>query len=554
MSPLAALAFLPAWSFALAVAFVALRLGRERGRGLALLALTQSVWLTGLMLFGTSATRPFAGRVLPLGMLEAAAFLHATQDLAQLDGPRDRAVRVGAWVATTVVALLGVVAPGLLYGRGTFGPLFLPLAALATLASLSMWTWIARLSMVRRGAERRRLAWFGVGAVAGGLGGGGSLALFVWREELIWVAAPFMLIAIGAAAYASLDREEGRFRELLRAALAQAALTGLLSTVGLTLYVELLPSLLPAREPIAMRILWTMGISGFFAFALEPLRLWLAEALGRRMLARPIGVKDLALAALRQEERADQSERLAELGQVVSAVAHEIRNPLGVLLVQARLLEKAGAPEERVSAIREQVSRASRFVDELLRYGRPRPLDFRPHDVAALADQAAVQACLPYSKNDDAEERPLVRVERRGDCTGFVDRDALVDVLVALVDNALAALVDLPARQGPAGPREVLVTISSEDAEALNVAVDDDGPGVPEEIRDRLFEPFVTGRGRDATRPGTGLGLAIAHRTVSRHGGTLRYERSPRGGARFVLTLPKSATSLGAPKAARVLT
>jgi signal transduction histidine kinase len=540
MSPLAVLTFLPAWSFALAVAFVALRVGRERGRGLALLALTQSLWLTGLMLFGTPPTRALAERVLPLGMLEAAAFLHATQDLAGLDAPRDRALRRGAWGATLGVALLGVVAPELLYDRGAYGPLFLPLAALASVASVSMWFWIGRLAMARRSAERRRLAWLGCGAVAGSLGGGGSLALFVWREALVWVAAPFMLVAIGAAAYASLDREEGRFRQLLRGALAQAALTGLLSTVGLTLYVEVLPGLLPAREPTGARIVWTMVVSGFFAFALEPLRLWLAEGLGRRLLENPIGVRDLAVAALRQEERADQAERLAELGQVVGAVAHEIRNPLSVLLVQARLLEKSGAPEERVAAIRDQVGRASRFVDELLRYGRPSELELRPHELGDLVDRAVTQARLAHVRPDGAPAAPTVRVERRGEGNAVVDREAIVDVLVALVDNALAALADLPHVH----EREILVTIGPGPGDDVEIAVDDDGPGVPQVIRDRLFEPFVTGRGRDAARPGTGLGLAIAHRTVARHGGDLRYERSERGGARFVVRLPRRGARL----------
>jgi signal transduction histidine kinase len=63
---------------------------------------------------------------------------------------------------------------------------------------------------------------------------------------------------------------------------------------------------------------------------------------------------------------------------------------------------------------------------------------------------------------------------------------------------------------------------------------------VPREIEDRLFQPFVTGRGRDHRHPGTGLGLAIAQRWIARHGGSLRHERPAEGGARFVVALPRA--------------
>ena len=78
-------------------------------------------------------------------------------------------------------------------------------------------------------------------------------------------------------------------------------------------------------------------------------------------------------------------------------------------------------------------------------------------------------------------------------------------------------------------------------AAGVEVCVEDDGPGVPREIESSLFQPFVTGRGRDAKHPGTGLGLAIAARWVERHGGAIRHERPAEGGARFVVTWPRRA-------------
>jgi signal transduction histidine kinase len=107
------------------------------------------------------------------------------------------------------------------------------------------------------------------------------------------------------------------------------------------------------------------------------------------------------------------------------------------------------------------------------------------------------------------------------------DRAALVDVLVNLIGNAAIAV---------AGRGRIAITAAG--TRDLELAVIDDGPGVPPELAARLFQPFVTGRGRDHAHPGTGLGLATARGIVERHGGTLRHEPVAEGGARFVVRLP----------------
>ena len=107
------------------------------------------------------------------------------------------------------------------------------------------------------------------------------------------------------------------------------------------------------------------------------------------------------------------------------------------------------------------------------------------------------------------------------------DRAALLDVLVNLIGNAAIAV----AGRG-------LITVSAAGTREVDLAVTDDGPGVPPELVPRLFQPFVTGRGRDHAHPGTGLGLAIARGIVERHGGSLRHETVAGGGARFVIRLP----------------
>ena len=278
---------------------------------------------------------------------------------------------------------------------------------------------------------------------------------------------------------------------------------------------------------------WLMLVTFFAALPLEPLRLLIVERVGRALFANPIGVRDLAEQVERTETRADHAERLAEIGTVASAVAHEIRNPLGVIAAQAKLLERAGASAASVAALREQVDRARRFLDDLLRYSKPRPLEVRELEVlpalqlaATGVRQALGDGAAPIEVTVDD---PALAVD--------ADRSAFTDVVTVLANNAAIAVE--PAR---AEGKDARVRMAARaEGDRVVVTVEDDGPGVPPEIEATLFQPFVTGRGRDARHAGTGLGLAIASRWVERHGGTLRHERPERGGARFVARWPRRA-------------
>jgi signal transduction histidine kinase len=192
-----------------------------------------------------------------------------------------------------------------------------------------------------------------------------------------------------------------------------------------------------------------------------------------------------------------------------------------VIAAHAKLLERAGAPAASLEAVRAQVRRASRFVDDLLAYGKPRPLVLRELEVRAVIEEAvtAVRAIHPGV---------AIAIAVAPGAHAVADRAALVDVLVNLIGNAAIAV----AEHGK-------VTVSASGAPDLVIAVTDDGPGVPPALVTRLFQPFVTGRGRDHAHPGTGLGLATARGIVERHGGTLRHERVEEGGARFVIRLPR---------------
>jgi signal transduction histidine kinase len=525
MTMFAALALYPLWAVAMTVFATVLRLGRETRRGLLALCFFLALWVTGLILLESPQTSALAERVVPAGILLAAGFVHAGSDVT---GSRSRLAVAIAYGATGMVALLGVAWPRSLYAPGARapGPLFVPVAAVSALASVGLVVWLGRAALAARGTERRRRGALALGGVFGSLGGGGVVGLRVYGLGDVWLAAPFLLVSIALASYAVLSGERGRSRSIVWQGLAYALLTAALSSLGLTALYRLLPYLAPDG---GHGVLWTVLVIFFAALPLDPIRLIVVENAGRRLFADPIGVRDLADQVERTEVRADHVERLAEIGRLAGAVAHEIRNPLGVIAAQAKLLERQGARPESVAALRAQVDRARRFLDDLLRYSKPRPLEMSEIEVLPALTLAATGVGQVLG-----EGAPPCDVTLDGEGPLFVeaDRGAFTDVATVLVHNASIVLDGRPGARVRVAAARI--------AGAIEVRVEDEGPGVPPEIEATLFQPFVTGRGRDAKHPGTGLGLAIAARWVERHGGTIRYERRPEGGARFLVRWPSA--------------
>jgi signal transduction histidine kinase len=523
VSTFAVLALYPLWAIALATGLVALRLGRETRGGLVLLCLGLAVWVTGLILLVSGA--PQAERVLPFGMLLAGAVLHAATDVARVRAPRLLVVAYGYGIA---VSLLGLLAPRLLYGpdaRGP-GPLFPAIGLLSTIGTIVEIGYMLRLARFGPPLERRRRLAVVLACTFGGAGGGGAIALRVYGLGDVELAAPLLVVAVVLTAYAVFSGEEARVRDRLRQGAVQAVITAAFSAVGLTIFYRLLPSLAPDGTH---NIGWIALVVFFAALPLDPLRIIFVERTAAMIFRAPIAVPELAARIDASEARADQAERLAEMGRVVSAVAHEIRNPLGVIAAQTKLLERKGVDAASLAGMREQVERARHFLDDLLRYGKPRPLELRAFDAATAVDLAVSNAVQPLGSN-----APRVEVSTEGAGSIEADRSAFVDVVTILVSNACIAMIESGARDGTVRVR------AARDGSELALSVEDDGPGVPREIEATLFQPFVTGRGRDAAHPGTGLGLAIALRWLERHGGTLVHERrlSPARGARFVARLP----------------
>lgn len=262
----------------------------------------------------------------------------------------------------------------------------------------------------------------------------------------------------------------------------------------------------------------------------------------------------VAIVLVRRESRRQADERdrerqrrLASLGEMSAVLAHEIRNPLASLKGNAQLLaqmlpagEKPRAKAERVVA---EAARLEKLTAELLDFVRTGKLRRAAADPAALVreavaatesegaageaaakaanGEAAEKAANGEAANEQAGGAAITVEAGAAPASWSLDADRLREVIVNLVDNARAA-----------GP-PVAVAVSAV-AGRLRIDVADRGPGVAGEDRERIFEPFVTGKTR-----GTGLGLAVARRVVEAHGGALEVLERPGGGALFRIEIPE---------------
>ncbi len=234
-------------------------------------------------------------------------------------------------------------------------------------------------------------------------------------------------------------------------------------------------------------------------------------------------------AAATTRARLAQSEKLAALGQLAAAIAHEVRNALGVIRSAAQDLDETVPADDAqarraCSFITAEIDRLGSVVSSLLGFARPLRLAPRPVQVAALLDQALLLARPDLEAKD-------VRVVKHYDAAlppVRADSDLVVQVLLGLLSNAADAV--------PHGG-EVTLEASTKSG-MVEIGVADTGPGVPESLRGRVFEPFFTTRDK-----GTGLGLAVARQIVEAHDGRIEVGERPGGGARFRIALPLAEAS-----------
>lgn len=226
----------------------------------------------------------------------------------------------------------------------------------------------------------------------------------------------------------------------------------------------------------------------------------------------------------RLERELHQNEKLASMGRMVASVAHEIRNPLGIIRSSAELLLKRAGDKEDITsrilrAIFDESKRLSQIVTDFLDYARPKQPKQDPVDLGHVLDQV-----LGFLESECCKAE--VQVERSYEHGKMVtgDKDLLYRAFYNILVNALQAT-----------PGEGKVTLSIEsDEKHHKVVFTDSGTGFEEDSQHKLLDPFFTTKDT-----GTGLGLTIVNNIIKSHGGRMELANAPDGGARVAAELPK---------------
>ena len=235
---------------------------------------------------------------------------------------------------------------------------------------------------------------------------------------------------------------------------------------------------------------------------------------------------------LRLERKLAERERLALAGQMAASISHNLKNPLGsmktILQVQLENPELPGSMRAETKMVLEEVGRLSTKLNQLLQFSRPA---VRGGNAIGSCDARVVVEEVAGLLSHEAERRG-VQMQMKvsgGSALVAASAEAVNDIVSNLAVNALEATL----REG-----HVIVTVASRDGACI-LAVEDDGPGIPAALKEKILQPFFTTKSQ-----GTGLGLAIVARRVAEFGGKVDWESPVRNGrgTRFHVTLPMEET------------
>ena len=248
-------------------------------------------------------------------------------------------------------------------------------------------------------------------------------------------------------------------------------------------------------------------------------------------------------------EQLRRAEKLSALGQLIAGVAHELNNPLAIVMGYSQVMAGQDTLDKKTQGNLQRIllesERASKIVRDLLTFARPSD----PQKTAVSVNRLVSSVLETQAANFQAAQIQLEQRLARDLPNTMADQNQIEQALVSLIGNAIDALSTRPK------PR--VVTISTEEeGNYIRVVVADNGPGIPKDVIGQVFDPFFT------TKPlgkGTGLGLTVSNTLIQAHRGRILAENQPTGGARFVVELPiiqcaATATAAQFPSKAKSLT
>ena len=342
-----------------------------------------------------------------------------------------------------------------------------------------------------------------------------------YRQGLPEDLALFGLALLVAAGSIRLWRSRARLRALTLGAGMGLAIVEM---AGYATLLELDIARLPTPVPHVF-MLMVLLVSSELAYSLEASQ-WMAE---------------------RRQQGLAHISRLAVVGELTASIAHEINQPLGAILSNTEagelLLERNAPPMDELGQILQDIRRdglrATNVIQQVRTLVRSQEVVLEKIDANGLAEDV-IGLVAPEARRRRLALDLLLSAEPvhvRG------DRGRLEQVLINLLINALDAMEMDPSRDPlPGTPAEVVMAVTRNTTDEIEFRITDQGHGIPPERLDRLFDSFYTSKAH-----GMGLGLSIARSLVELHGGWIRAENNPSGGATFRVTLPAFQERQGNP-------
>ncbi len=233
------------------------------------------------------------------------------------------------------------------------------------------------------------------------------------------------------------------------------------------------------------------------------------------------------------QQQLQQTERLASIGELAAGVAHEINNPLGIIMGYAGILMKELKPDDPMREDLEKIYRnaevCKRIVEDLLKFSRKTETRPEPYNINQLINEVTDMILYRFDENNIEIEKDLD--ENIPEI--HVDTEKMRQVIMNILINALQAI--------KSNGRVIIKTRFNREDRKLTISISDNGPGIPGEIMGKIFEPFFTTK---QPGEGTGLGLSVSYGIVKEHNGDIRVESKKGSGTTFHIILPAEGVHL----------